>query len=301
MKKVIISMMLASLGFVSCQKNEPSVKPTNLDQSSLTAKSDPGSVLLKWAVPQDSNYRLVRITYQTPDMDKPSIRNASVYSDSIRIDGLLARHGSIEFKLTPISSTGTEGNTISVSAQAEPKPQEVKVTSDAPEKVTLASGAADIRVSAPDPSEGKDLNALIDGNNNTYYHEDWHSPKAYPHYIVYKLPKALKAIHFFMKNRNHGNRSNPNKMEILMSDDFNGNFNPEENKAVLVKALTGLPDGQGAEYTSPTMLAPKAYQYVWFKITEVYNRQNYAAIAELQVYAHKTSIFDPETGKTTVE
>ena len=294
-------MMLASLGFVSCQKNEPSVKPTNIDQSSLTAKSDPGSVLLKWAVPQDSNYRLVRITYQTPDMDKPSIRNASVYSDSIRIDGLLARHGSIEFKLTPISSTGTEGNTISVSAQAEPKPQEVKITADAPEKVTLASGAADIRVSAPDPSEGKDLNALIDGNNNTYYHEDWHSPKAYPHYIVYKLPKALKAIHFFMKNRNHGNRSNPNKMEILMSDDFNGNFNPEENKAVLVKALTGLPDGQGAEYTSPAMLAPKAYQYVWFKITEVYNRQNYAAISELQVYAHKTSIFDPETGKTTVE
>lgn len=294
-------MMLASLGFVSCQKNEPSVKPTNIDQSSLTAKSDPGSVLLKWAVPQDSNYRLVRITYQTPDMDKPSIRNASVYSDSIRIDGLLARHGAIEFKLTPISSTGTEGNTISVSAQAEPKPQEVKITADAPEKVTLASGAADIRVSAPDPSEGKDLNALIDGNNNTYYHEDWHSPKAYPHYIVYKLPKALKAIHFFMKNRNHGNRSNPNKLEILMSDDFNGNFNPEENKAVLVKALTGLPDGQGAEYTSPAMLAPKAYQYVWFKITEVYNRQNYAAISELQVYAHKTSIFDPETGKTTVE
>ena len=293
--------MLASLGFVSCQKNEPSVKPTNIDQSSLTAKSDPGSVLLKWAVPQDSNYRLVRITYQTPDMDKPSIRNASVYSDSIRIDGLLARHGAIEFKLTPISSTGTEGNTISVSAQAEPKPQEVKITADAPEKVTLASGAADIRVSAPDPSEGKDLNALIDGNNNTYYHEDWHSPKAYPHYIVYKLPKALKAIHFFMKNRNHGNRSNPNKMEILMSDDFNGNFNPEENKAVLVKALTGLPDGQGAEYTSPAMLAPKAYQYVWFKITEVYNRQNYAAISELQVYAHKTSIFDPETGKTIVE
>lgn len=294
-------MMLASLGFVSCQKNEPSVKPTNIDQSSLTAKSDPGSVLLKWSVPQDSNYRLVRITYQTPDMDKPSIRNASVYSDSIRIDGLLARHGAIEFKLTPISSTGTEGNTISVSAQAEPKPQEVKVTSDAPEKITLASGAADIRVSAPDPSEGKDLNALIDGNNNTYYHEDWHSAKAYPHYIVYKLPKALKAIHFYMKNRNHGNRSNPNKMEILMSDDFNGNFNPEENKAVLIKALTGLPDAQGAEYTSPTMLAPKAYQYVWFKITEVYNRQNYAAIAELQVYAHKTSIFDPETGKTTIE
>lgn len=293
--------MLASLGFVSCQKNEPSVKPTNIDQSSLTAKSDPGSVLLKWSVPQDSNYRLVRITYQTPDMDKPSIRNASVYSDSIRIDGLLARHGAIEFKLTPISSTGTEGNTISVSAQAEPKPQEVKVTSDAPEKITLASGAADIRVSAPDPSEGKDLNALIDGNNNTYYHEDWHSAKAYPHYIVYKLPKALKAIHFYMKNRNHGNRSNPNKMEILMSDDFNGNFNPEENKAVLIKALTGLPDAQGAEYTSPTMLAPKAYQYVWFKITEVYNRQNYAAIAELQVYAHKTSIFDPETGKTTIE
>ncbi len=301
MKKVIISMMLASLGFVSCQKNEPSVKPTNIDQSSLTAKSEPGSVLLKWAVPQDSNYRLVRITYQTPDMDKPSIRNASVYSDSIRIDGLLARHGAIEFKLTPISSTGTEGNTISVSAQAEPKPQEVKVTSDAPEKVTLASGAADIRVSAPDPDEGRNINALIDGNNNTYYHEDWHSAKAFPHYIVYKLPKALKAIHFYMKNRNHGNRSNPNKMEILMSDDFNGNFNPEENKAVLIKALTGLPDAQGAEYTSPTMLAPKAYQYVWFKITEVYNRQNYAAIAELQVYAHKTSIFDPETGKTTVE
>ena len=173
----------------------------------------------------------------------------------------------------------------------------MKVTSDAPEKVTLASGAADIRVSAPDPSEGKYLNALIDGNNNTYYHEDWHSAKPFPHYIVDKLPKALKAIHFYMKNRNHGNRSNPNKMEILMSDDFNGNFNPEENKAVLIKALTGLPDAQGAEYTSPTMLAPKAYQYVWFKITEIQGKTNFAAITKLHVlHSHKTCIFAPRNG-----
>lgn len=198
---------------------------------------------------------------------------------------------------TPISATGTEGNTISVSAQAEPKPQEVKVTSDAPEKVTLASGTADIRVSAPDPSEGKYLNALIDGNNNTYYHEDWHSAKPFPHYIVYKLPKALKTIHFYMKNRNHGNRSNPNKIEIFMSDDFNGNFNPEENKAVLIKALTGLPDAQGAEYTSPTMLAPKAFQYTQFKITEIQGKTNFAAITKLHVlYLHKTCIFAPRNG-----
>ena len=77
-----------------------------------------------------------------------------------------------------------------------------------------------------------------------------------------------------------------------MSDDFNGNFNPEENKAVLIKALTGLPDAQGAEYTSPTMLAPKAYQYVWFKITEIQGKTNFAAITKLHVlYSHKTCIF----------
>ena len=143
---------------------------------------------------------------------------------------------------------------------------------------------------------------MIDNNNGTFYHENWSGTRRpMPHYIVMKLPKSVKAFHFFMKGRNNANRSNPVEMDIYTSDAFNGNFDLEANKAVLVKAFTGLPDAQAADYNSPVMLADKAYTYVWFQIKKVYNNQAYAALAELHVFAHKTEVYDPETGETTNE
>ena len=271
--------MLGSLALVSsCKKEDLGPKPTDLDQASITAEPGPGSILLKWSIPQGADYRYVRVSYINPATNKPAMRLASIHSDTLRVDGLLARYGTIEFKICPIGEKGAEGTTHTISAQAKPLPKITKITDAAAEKLVLAAGADDLFVSDPESSEG---------------------PKA--HYIVMKLPRTVKAFHFFMKARNNGNRSNPVEMGIYTSDSFDGNFDLEANKAVLVKSLTGLPDAQAADYTSPVMLADKAYTYVWFQIKKVYNNQAYAALAELHVFAHKTEVYDPETGETTNE
>lgn len=300
MKKTFIIAMAVTLGLMaSCKKEDLGPRPTDIEASSITSEPTPGGVMLKWAVPSDSNYRYIRVNYKTPEMEKEATRMASVYADGMLVDNLLARYGEIEFKLTPVSTTGVEGTTQTIKAQAQAKPKTTKITDDAAVEVKLANPSGDIFVSDPHIGEGS-KEALVDHNEVSYYHENWSSPKPLPHYIVYKLPKALKAFHFYMKSRNHVNRTNPKAMDILVSDSFNGSFDPEANKAVKLRTLTGLPDAQAAAYTSPAMLADKDYQYVWFKINEIHNR-GFSAIAELHVFSHKTSVYDPETGETTVE
>jgi chitobiase len=302
MNKIFIALMLGSLALVSsCKKEDLGAKPTDLDQASITAEPGPGSILLKWSIPQGADYRYVRVSYTNPATNKPAMRLASIHSDTLRVDGLLARYGTIEFKICPIGEKGAEGTTHTISAQAKPLPKITKITDAAAEKLVLAAGADDLFVSDPESSEGPKAH-LIDNNNGTFYHESWSGTKRpMPHYIVMKLPRTVKAFHFFMKARNNGNRSNPVEMGIYTSDSFDGNFDLEANKAALVKSLTGLPDAQAADYTSPVMLADKAYTYVWFQIKKVYNNQAYAALAELHVFAHKTEVYDPETGETTNE
>jgi chitobiase len=301
MNKIFIALMLGSLALVSsCKKEDLGAKPTDLDQASITAEPGPGSVLLKWAIPQGADYRYVRVSYTDPATNKPAMRLASVYSDTLRVDGLLARYGSIEFKICPIGQKGAEGTTHTISAQAKPLPKVTKITDAAPEKLVLAAGADDLFVSDPEPTEGPKAN-LIDNKNDTFYHEMWSGTRRpMPHYIVMKLPRAVKAFHFFMKGR-HNSRLNPVEMDIYVSDAFNGNFDLKANNAVLAKAFTGLPDAQAADYSSPVMLADKAYTYVWFQIKKVYNNQPFAALAELHIFAHKTEVYDPETGETTNE
>ena len=302
MNKIFIALMIGSLALVSsCKKEDLGAKPTDLDQASITAEPGPGSILLKWAIPQGADYRYVRVSYTDPATNQPAMRLASVYSDTLRVDGLLARYGTIEFKICPIGQKGAEGTTHTISAQAKPLPKVTKITDAAAEKLVLAAGADDLFVSDPEPTEGPKAN-LIDNKNDTFYHEMWSGTRRpMPHYIVMKLPRAVKAFHFFMKGRNNANRSNPVEMDIYTSDTFNGNFDLVANNAVLVKAFTGLPDAQAADYNSPVVLADKAYTYVWFQIKKVYNNQAYAALAELHVFAHKTEVYDPETGETTNE
>ena len=221
---------------------------------------------------------------------------ASSYSDSLRVDNLLARYGEIQFTLQPFTKQGAEGTAIQISATAKAKPRVEQIT---PTKLSITD--ANVFVSHPEATEGPKA-GLVDEDDNSFYHENWHAPLApMPHYIVYKLPKAVKNFSFYMKGRNNAGRLNPEEMDIYVSDSFDGTFDPEANKAVLAKELTGLPTGQAAAYTSPNIRMDKAYNYVWFKIKKVYNDRLFAAIAALHVSELSISIYDPETGKTTNE
>lgn len=110
-------LTIASVIFLGACSEE-STPPTSLDESSITTQSGPGSVTIYWDIPDEANYYYVRVNYSTPD-DGDCMKTASIYSDSLLIDNLLARYGSIDFAVCTVSRDGTEGNTYHISAQAD--------------------------------------------------------------------------------------------------------------------------------------------------------------------------------------
>ena len=296
MKQIAFALLAGTLALASsCKKEDLGPRPTDLDRSTVTATPAEGSILLNWRIPENVSYQYVRVTYTHPETKQLVTKLASSYSDSLRVDNLLARYGEIQFTLQPFTKQGAEGTAIQISATAKAKPRVEQIT---PTKLSITD--ANVFVSHPEATEGPKA-GLVDDNDNTYYHENWHVRSPMPHYIVYKLPKAVKNFSVYLKSRNHTNRSNPEEMDIYVSDSFDGIFDTDANKAVLVKELTGLPLTQAAAYTSPNFRLDKAYNYVWFKINKVNGGQLYAAIATLHVSELSISIYDPETGKTTNE
>lgn len=297
MKQIAFALLAGTLALASsCKKEDLGPRPTDLDRSTVTATPAEGSILLNWRIPENVSYQYVRVTYTHPETKQLVTKLASSYSDSLRVDNLLARYGEIQFTLQPFTKQGAEGTAIQIAATAKAKPRVEQIT---PTKLSITD--ANVFVSHPEATEGPKA-GLVDEDDNSFYHENWHAPLApMPHYIVYKLPKAVKNFSFYMKGRNNAGRLNPEEMDIYVSDSFDGIFDPEANKAVLAKELTGLPTGQAAAYTSPNIRMDKAYNYVWFKIKKVYNDRLFAAIAALHVSELSISIYDPETGKTTNE
>lgn len=296
MKQIVFALLAGTLALASsCKKEDLGPRPTDIDQATLSATPAEGSVLLNWRIPENVSYQYVRVTYTHPETKQLVTKLASSYSDSLRVDGLLARYGELQFTLVPVTKQGAEGAALQISATAKAKP---KVEQHVATK--LAVTADDIYPSHPDSQEGVKAN-LVDGNDNTFFHEDWHAPKDPPHYIVYKLPKAVKIFNFYLKNRNNAGLLNPTEMTVYVSDAFNNNFDPDANAAVKVQDLTGLPTGLASSYNSPLFRLTKPYQYVWFKITKINNNRPFAAIAELQVSEVAISTYDPETGETVNE
>ena len=111
-------MLCVAACFSACSDDDKGPAPTNIDGQTLTYDKRPGGLVIRWTIPENPTYKYIRVTYQVPGESTQRMRLASVYSDSIFIDNLLARYGDIVYQLQPVSSGGAEGNTVSITAQA---------------------------------------------------------------------------------------------------------------------------------------------------------------------------------------
>ena len=300
---------LAASAIIACN-DDGGVTPVSLDPASLKAEPAPGKIILRWNIPADADYRLVRVCYQLPD--RSCMRTASVYADSMVVDNLLARYGDIDFSFTTVSADGTESTPpLHVTARAEAAPKTIKLGEETG-KVPI--DGAHVWGDRGEVSEGP-IEDLVDGNNNSFYHTIWsgrmwvyqdNGSGGYnkvaagggtelPYYIVMDCQKQIQAFSFYYKCRNNANKSNPEEMTVLGSDTFSPVlFDEEAYGAFEIKSFKGLSGDQAAEYTSAPLVAEKPFRYIWFKFTKITYNKTFLALAELSIDAYGVSIYDPE-------
>lgn len=295
MKKILLGLgvMLGLINMTGCSDDEKYPMPTNIDQNSISAEPRPGAIKLKWTVPNDSNYYYVKVTYSLPE--KECVRLASVNSDTILIDNLLAKYGDIKFTLQPCNREGKGSQSCSITAKALPALKQIKIGKK--ENVTLS--ANQLYTDNQETLEGPIAN-LLDGNNDSFFHMSWSNPTPFPHYIVVDLGESnsLSAFSFSYICRNNNNLDNPKEMDILGSNTFDGN-NYDDGDATLLAELSNLPNTKAASYQSDVIMSGKSYRYIWFKVKSSVSGQKWIALAELGLSKVTVITYDPETGETT--
>lgn len=281
-KKYFFMACLAAIFMVSAcndDDDKAAVLPSSI--SNLTAKSIEGGVLLEWKVPADSNLFYVRVDYMHPITGKCVYKNASVYCDTMLIEGMLAKDGEYTFHATPVSSTLSEGEKLEVKASALPVQPVVKEITD---KVLL--GKENLFCNKPDPEEGKYIEYLVDGNYSNFFHSDWHEPGNVPHYIDIALPSPVEQfrIQTFYRNGRYGQC--PIAITVLGSND-----GEQWDKIAEMED-----DGKGgASYTTPTLgTVGRSYSHIRYRADETTGNNVYFALAELEFYTVRTEIYDPE-------
>lgn len=300
MKNIILSIVcLCAVGaFCSCSKDDNGPAPTSLDAQTLRYDKAPGAVIIRWTIPQNPTYKYIKVTYQVPGEEQVRMRLASVYSDSIKIDNLLARYGEIEYSLQPFSEAGAGGDVAKITAQAGAATKTVYETF----KDLLTFEASQVWSDDPESSEGP-LSALIDGNENTYFHMSWSAPKPFPHYIVFDLGQERTALQFRYVCRDNNNKDNPKEMDVLVSDAFENTseYYANETGTRKLASFANLPGDKKAVYESARSIkSDKPFRYVWFKIKSATSGKNWVAMAEWQVFKIREKVYDPETKETTV-
>lgn len=290
---------------VSCKKEDKGPAPTDINASSLMTESQEGKVKISWTVPDKANYKYIRVTYMHPDTKKEHVRLASIHADHILIDGLLGRHGDITFKLVPVSATGVEGKTETVTAAALPLPKMIQVNQSTKAQAQFAAEES-VWASSIEASEGS-LAGLVDGNPSTYLHGKWsnHAKSVggpMPNYFVVKLAAPTRAFNFLMQNRHNKGADAPKEFDVLVSNTFAlaDIKNPEKHNAVEVVSFGAgtTSNTAGAAWTSPVQILDQPYQYVWIKVKSLHSGKNFPTLAELQFWTYKLNSYDPETDQT---
>ena len=278
----------ALLGNAACSEdNGPA--PTVIDGATVTTEARPGEVILRWITPAEPNYYYVKAKYNVPGKGE-CMRTASVYSDSLLVDGLYAKYGPIDFTLTTVTREGEESAPFVVTAQAG---KVAPTINDAGLGDKFALTGADLWTDSQESSEGPIAN-LVDGNNATHFHMSWSAPTPFPHYIVVDLKKEVQGVKINYVCRDNQNGDNPGQITLFGSNEFDRSLS-KLSSATQFAVLTGLPNTRAATYESANYINQAGkFRYLWIRIDSATSGKQWVALAELGVTEVLTKIVDPE-------
>lgn len=303
--------LCAGLMLTACKKEDKGPAATNLDASTITATPGEGIVTINWTVPEGANYQYIRITYLHPDTKKVHTRLASVHANSITIDGLLARHGAIDFTLVPVTKQGQEGTAHKITATANALPKRYQI--DAATKTQVRFTAYQTAwTSTEQVDDGGGLPSLLDNNAGTFCHGRWAAPvPEMPHYFVLDLQTTdVRAISFMMQSRHNKGADAPKDFKVYGTNSFDATaFSSDytsvltHNNAVELNSYTGIAiSANGATYDAAAFRFTDnlPYRYLIFQILSIHSGHKFPTLAELQIFKYQVQEFDPETGETIV-
>jgi hypothetical protein len=288
-RNFIIGLVAASViaGFTACS-DDATVPSTMIDQSTVTSVSKPGEVVFHWTTPENPDYYYIKVKYNDP-VKGEVVKTASAYADSIVIDGLYAKYGTLDYQFSAVSRDGGETSSFTVSAQAGPVAPSV-VDNGTGEMIALTGD--DLWTDDQEASEGP-IKDLVDGDNNTYFHMAWNNSTPFPHYIVVDLKKEVNGVTFSYVCRNNDNKDNPKQITVFGSTEFDQSTDALPS-ATQLTVLSGLPDSKAASYESPHIISATPFRYLWLRVDSSTSGSNWVALAELSVTEVLTVISDPE-------
>ena len=276
MKKLYLICLLTSLLW-ACNNDETGVIPSSVGE--LSAEQLEGAICLRWKVPADSNYLYARIQYTNPRNSELVTKNVSVYSDSLLIDGLLAKDGEYHFMLQTVNGDGTVGTEkLQITSRALPVQA---VTTKYSEKIDLE--VENLSDNCADQNEGILAN-LIDGKLDNFFHSDWHKVVPFPQWIEIRLPEAVDCFEY--KTWNARSKQNPEEVKIYGSNDGN-------NWTELYHTTAVLPDGASAKYESEVIRCSESYSRIRYSVLKSYGNE-WFNLAEFEFSKVWYDIYDPE-------
>ena len=135
----------------------------------------------------------------------------------------------------------------------------------------LVKEGSKLSSNAPDPSEGKHIEYLLDNDYTSFFHSSYHGGEDDPgeyHYLQAELSESVDKIQFYYKKRSQNNNNRPTDIVISVSNDGE-NF---EDVDELTQDDNGLPtDASMIDYLSETIDLGAKYKYVRFTIVATNN------------------------------
>lgn len=280
--KKLFYILCGVLSMYACKDDAEKVTPSNI--SNVTYQAGEGSVLLRWAVPADSAYEFVRVTYNDPWTGKKNTLLASRYSDSLRVNNMLQKFGAYTFTLQPVSVTGHTGEAVTIEATCNPRPADVVIASSQP--IALTANMLSSNSLATQSGDDGGVAALVDGDVNTFYHSSY-NPTVFPAWIDVALTEGVDSFTFGYQNRNrdHGKAQT---IEVYGSND--------KTTWTLIKTInSGLPTAASSAYTSAEVRSyPTTYTNLRFKVTASGGGNTYFNMAEFKLTKNTLTVYDPE-------
>ena len=208
--KYLIICSLVVLMLSSCQKDKLP-KPNSV--TNITGTPRVGAAVVKWVLPADTNMRYIQVRYMKNG--RVIKANASIYSDSCVINGLLNKLD-YTFEVQAFNKDNVGGE-ILTSGIVKPIRRTIDTSYTYAE---LPLTAAMLTTFTQETSEGPKVN-LVDGNINTYWHSAWSGNTApLPHWIQINFDSEVLfgGFKYWMRQGNSKD-GRPNQWDVQSSPD----------------------------------------------------------------------------------
>lgn len=150
-----------------------------------------------------------------------------------------------------------------------------------PLQVTDPTAPYYISCSNVDTEQGS-MAGLVDGDNSTFMHSNWHSVSVLNDWLDVDLGSGneLSMFAFSEVTRSDAQSDFPKTIEIYGSNTKSNNI----SDYTLIATVTGLPQSAGENWESDAVIAAEDYRYLRFVVT-TYNNRIFFHMAEFDLYS----------------